>query len=35
MTPDDPTPGRNVIFRIHIDEMHGRAAAPSGGQPGA
>jgi len=28
MTPDDPTPGRNVIFRIHIDEMHGRSAAP-------
>ena len=26
LTPDDPTPGRNVIFRIHIDEMHGRAA---------
>jgi nitroimidazol reductase NimA-like FMN-containing flavoprotein (pyridoxamine 5'-phosphate oxidase superfamily) len=23
---DDPTPGRNVVFRIHIDEMHGRAA---------
>jgi nitroimidazol reductase NimA-like FMN-containing flavoprotein (pyridoxamine 5'-phosphate oxidase superfamily) len=22
----DPTPGRNVLFRIHIDEMHGRAA---------
>ena len=28
---DDPTPGRNVIFRIHIDEMHGRAAVPSDG----
>ena len=26
LTPDDPTPGRNVIFRVHIDEMHGRAA---------
>ena len=30
LTTDDPTPGRNVIFRIHIDEMHGRAAAQSG-----
>jgi nitroimidazol reductase NimA-like FMN-containing flavoprotein (pyridoxamine 5'-phosphate oxidase superfamily) len=28
LTQDDPTPGRNVIFRIHIDEMHGRAAVP-------
>ena len=26
-TADDPTPGRHVVFRIHIDEMHGRAAA--------
>lgn len=26
MGGDDPTPGRNVIFRVHIDEMHGRAA---------
>lgn len=26
LRPDDPTPGRNVLFRIHIDEMHGRAA---------
>lgn len=25
---DDPMPGRNVVFRIHIDEMHGRAAGP-------
>lgn len=23
---EDPTPGRNVVFRIHIDEVHGRAA---------
>lgn len=22
----DPTPARTVVFRIHIDEMHGRAA---------
>ena len=29
LMPDDPTPGRNVIFRIHIDEMHGRAAVRS------
>ncbi|HEY5546948.1 MAG TPA: pyridoxamine 5'-phosphate oxidase family protein [Gemmatimonadaceae bacterium] len=28
LMPDDPTPGRNVVFRIHIDEMHGRAAGP-------
>jgi nitroimidazol reductase NimA-like FMN-containing flavoprotein (pyridoxamine 5'-phosphate oxidase superfamily) len=21
----DPTPARNVVFRVHIDEMHGRA----------
>lgn len=26
MKAGDPTPGRNVVFRIHIDEMHGRAA---------
>jgi nitroimidazol reductase NimA-like FMN-containing flavoprotein (pyridoxamine 5'-phosphate oxidase superfamily) len=30
LMPDDPTPGRNVVFRIHIDEMHGRSAAPAG-----
>ena len=30
LMPDDPTPGRKVVFRIHIDEMHGRAAVPSG-----
>lgn len=29
LMPNDPTPGRNVVFRIHIDEMHGRAAAPA------
>lgn len=28
LMPDDPTPGRNVVFRIHIDEMHGRSAGP-------
>jgi nitroimidazol reductase NimA-like FMN-containing flavoprotein (pyridoxamine 5'-phosphate oxidase superfamily) len=33
LTPDDPTPGRNIIFRIHIDEMHGRAAVQPTGQP--
>jgi nitroimidazol reductase NimA-like FMN-containing flavoprotein (pyridoxamine 5'-phosphate oxidase superfamily) len=26
LTEGDPTPGRSVLFRIHIDEMHGRAA---------
>ena len=31
LLPDDPTPGRTVIFRIHIDEMHGRAAVPGDG----
>ena len=31
LTDNDPMPGRNVIFRIHIDEMHGRAAAPPAG----
>jgi len=31
LTPDDPTPGRTVIFRIHIDEMHGRAASQPAG----
>jgi hypothetical protein len=29
MTPDDPMPARNVVFRIHIDEMHGRASVGS------
>jgi nitroimidazol reductase NimA-like FMN-containing flavoprotein (pyridoxamine 5'-phosphate oxidase superfamily) len=24
----DPMPERSVLFRIHIDEMHGRASAP-------
>jgi nitroimidazol reductase NimA-like FMN-containing flavoprotein (pyridoxamine 5'-phosphate oxidase superfamily) len=28
LMPNDPTPGRTVVFRIHIDEMHGRAAGP-------
>ena len=31
LTDSDPTPGRNVIFRVHIDEMHGRAASPPAG----
>lgn len=25
-TPDDPLPERAVLFRIHVDELHGRAA---------
>ncbi len=25
----DPTPWRTVVFRVHIDEMHGRAAGPT------
>lgn len=27
LTPDDPTPFRDVLFRIHIREMTGRAAS--------
>lgn len=26
MTPNDPTPSRNVILRISVNEVHGRAA---------
>jgi nitroimidazol reductase NimA-like FMN-containing flavoprotein (pyridoxamine 5'-phosphate oxidase superfamily) len=26
LTPDDPLPDRAIVFRIHIDEMFGRAA---------
>lgn len=26
MTPQDPTPSRNVILRISLNEVHGRAA---------
>ena len=29
LSEDDPTPGRNIVFRVHIDEMHGRAAIPA------
>ena len=25
-TPDDPTPERAILFRIHVDELNGRAA---------
>ena len=31
LTATDPTPGRSVVFRIHIDEMHGRAAHTEAG----
>ncbi len=27
MSPDDPVPERAIIFRIHIDELSGRAAS--------
>ncbi|HEU4642152.1 MAG TPA: pyridoxamine 5'-phosphate oxidase family protein [Gemmatimonadaceae bacterium] len=27
LTPSDPMPHRTVLFRIHVDEMSGRAAA--------
>lgn len=26
LSAGDPTPARTVVFRVHIDEMHGRAA---------
>ena len=29
-TPNDPTPERDVLFRIHVDELHGRAASTRG-----
>lgn len=28
LTPDDPLPDRALLFRIHVDEMSGRAATP-------
>ncbi len=28
LTEADPLPGKTVLFRIHIDEMHGREARP-------
>jgi len=28
-TPADPLPGRGFLFRIHIDEYHGRSASPA------
>jgi nitroimidazol reductase NimA-like FMN-containing flavoprotein (pyridoxamine 5'-phosphate oxidase superfamily) len=28
-TDDDPVPSRSIVFRLHIHEKHGRAAAPS------
>ncbi len=28
MTPQDPTPSRNVILRISLNEVHGRASLP-------
>jgi nitroimidazol reductase NimA-like FMN-containing flavoprotein (pyridoxamine 5'-phosphate oxidase superfamily) len=28
MTPSDPTPSRNVILRISLNELHGRASQP-------
>ncbi len=31
LTDQDPTPGRLVLFRMHIDEMHGRAAMTAHG----
>lgn len=27
LTPDDPLPERAIVFRIHVDEMFGRAAS--------
>ncbi len=34
LTEDDPVPARTILFRIHIDEMEGRAATPAD-HPGA
>lgn len=28
LTPDDPLPERVLLFRIHVDELSGRAASP-------
>jgi nitroimidazol reductase NimA-like FMN-containing flavoprotein (pyridoxamine 5'-phosphate oxidase superfamily) len=30
LTGADPVPQRSVLFRLHVDEMHGRAATSSG-----
>jgi nitroimidazol reductase NimA-like FMN-containing flavoprotein (pyridoxamine 5'-phosphate oxidase superfamily) len=27
LTPDDPAPARTILFRLHIDEMEGRATS--------
>jgi nitroimidazol reductase NimA-like FMN-containing flavoprotein (pyridoxamine 5'-phosphate oxidase superfamily) len=27
LTDDDPTPERTILFRMHVDELHGRAAS--------
>ena len=29
LTPDDPVPERALLFRIHVDELTGRAASPA------
>lgn len=34
LTASDPAPGRLLLFRIHIDEMSGRAASPGAWQAG-
>jgi len=28
-TAEDPLPGKHVLFRMHVDEYHGRGCAPS------
>jgi nitroimidazol reductase NimA-like FMN-containing flavoprotein (pyridoxamine 5'-phosphate oxidase superfamily) len=30
LTPNDPLPDRAILFRIHVDEMFGRAATTKG-----
>lgn len=30
LTPDDPAPERDILFRIHVDELTGRAASTIG-----
>ncbi len=29
LKPGDPTPDRDVLFRVHVDELHGRRAQPA------
>jgi nitroimidazol reductase NimA-like FMN-containing flavoprotein (pyridoxamine 5'-phosphate oxidase superfamily) len=33
-TDDDPTPYRNVVYGLHVSELHGRMAQPAGADRG-